>query len=380
MSLAENITLGEALLRYKSKVSILKKGFKQECFRVASLCKSFLAEKPTNDITSVDIATYRDLRLASKNLKTGALISPSTVRLEMSLLSNLFDIGKIEWGICSDNPVTKVRKPKSPPGRTRRVTPREERLIFRYANAHVNQEFLSIIILAIDTAMRQGEILSLGWEHINLKTRIAHLPTTKNGEARDIPLSLKARDAIIRLGVKSEGKIFSYTSSGLKSTWRVMNERLGIKDLHFHDLRHEAISRLWELGTLDIMEIAAISGHKSLSMLKRYTHLKAHKLVSKLEGRRSKAKQEIINHMVPYPAKLIVGESSTRIVMLDFDDLEAIGESYESAVEHAQIILMRRIIQSIRDSSTIPKPDEYLELQPLSHIIMVDPLGCSLAA
>lgn len=380
MSLAENITLGEALLRYKSKVSILKKGFKQECFRVASLCKSFLAEKATNDITSVDIATYRDVRLASKNLKTGALISPSTVRLEMSLLSNLFDIGKIEWGICSDNPVTKVRKPKSPPGRTRRVTPREERLIFRYANAHVNQEFLSIIILAIDTAMRQGEILSLCWEHINLKTRIAHLPTTKNGDARDIPLSLKARDAIIRLGVKSEGKIFSYTSSGLKSTWRVMNERLGIKDLHFHDLRHEAISRLWELGTLDIMEIAAISGHKSLSMLKRYTHLKAHKLVSKLEGRRSKAKQEIINHMVPYPAKLIIGESTTRIVMLDFDDLVATGESYESAVEHAQTILMRRIIQSIRDSSAIPKPDEYLELQPLSQIIMVDPLGCPMAA
>lgn len=125
--------------------------------------------------------------------------------------------------------------------------------------------------------MRQSEIIKLCWEHLDLKSRIAHLPDTKNGSKRDVPLSAKARDALIRLGVKSKGNVFTYTSSGIKSTWRFMLGKLGIEDLHFHDMRHEAISRFFELGSLDMMEIAAISGHKSLSMLKRYTHLKAHK-------------------------------------------------------------------------------------------------------
>lgn len=155
----------------------------------------------TNEITSVNIATYRDQRLTSINPKTKKTLSPSTVRLEMSLLSSFFDIAKIEWGICDDNPVQKVRKPKNQPGRERRLTPREERQILRYAAKHINKELYSIIILALETAMRQGEILQLQWENINLKSRVAHLPETKNGTRRDVPLSLKARDALIRLKI-----------------------------------------------------------------------------------------------------------------------------------------------------------------------------------
>ena len=128
-------------------------------------------------------------------------------------------------------------------------------------------------MLALETAMRQGELLKLEWEHINLRIGIAHLPETKNGSKRDVPLSIKARAALLRMGVKQRGRVFSYTSNGLKSAWRIMMQRLGIEDLHFHDTRHEAASRLSELGRLDIMEIAAITGHKSLAMLKRYTHL-----------------------------------------------------------------------------------------------------------
>ncbi|MGS1401201.1 tyrosine-type recombinase/integrase (plasmid) [Pseudomonas aeruginosa] len=161
------------------------------------------------EITSVDIATYRDERLQQLNGKTGQQISPATVRLEMSLLSNLFELGRIEWGICDDNPVLKVRKPKMPPGRERRLTSREERLILRYAHNYGNSELYAIIIVALETAMRQGEILNLSWEHINLKTRIAHLPDTKNGTRRDVPLSIKARDALIQLGVAGNGRVFS---------------------------------------------------------------------------------------------------------------------------------------------------------------------------
>ncbi|MEC4879572.1 site-specific integrase [Pseudomonas sp. NC26] len=370
-------TLREALDHYREKVSILKKGYKQECYRIQQLGNSILGEKIVREITTVDIATYRDERLQQTNSKTGQQISPATVRLEMSLLSNLFELGRIEWGICDDNPVLKVRKPKMPPGRERRLTSREERLILRYAHNYGNSELYAIVVVALETAMRQGEILNLTWEHINLKTRIAHLPDTKNGTRRDVPLSIKARDALIQLGIVGNGRVFSYTNAGLKTTWRVMLLRLGIEDLHFHDLRHEAISRLFELGTLDMMEVAAISGHKSLSMLKRYTHLKAQRLVKKLEGGKSRGRQVVINHLVPYPASVARTSNIVTIRLLDFEGLTASAATKESAITLAQDQLLRRLMTSIRDAETIPQPDQYLDIVHETDIVMIDPLAAA---
>ena len=376
----EKIKLRDALAVYSAKVSILKKGYEQEKYRIQQIGRSFLAEKLVHEITSVDIATYRDLRLEEVNPRTKKKLSTSTVRLEMSLLSNFFDISRIEWGYCEDNPVKNVRKPKSPPGRDRRLTAREERLILRYCHSHSNSDLYSIVVLALETAMRQGEILKLQWEHINLKNRIAHLPQTKNGEKRDVPLSIKARDALIRLGVKSKGPVFSYTSSGIKSTWRFMLQSLEIEDLHFHDLRHEACSRLTELGTLDILEIAAITGHKSLAMLKRYTHLKAQRLVQKLEGNRNKGQRVVINHMVPYPAMVEQVETDRVMVrLLDFEGLCSLATSKEAAIEQAQDVLLRRIMTCIRDAQPIPQPDQYLELVEEHRVIMIDPLAAHMA-
>ncbi|STQ14842.1 shufflon-specific DNA recombinase [Enterobacter cloacae] len=99
-----------------------------------------------------------------------------------------------------------------------------------------------------------------------------------------------------------DGAGFDYTSNGFKSAWRVLLAELEIHDLHFHDLRHEAVSRLFELGTLNVMEVAAISGHKSMNMLKRYTHLRASQLVSKLDARRRQA-QKLATLFVPYPQR-----------------------------------------------------------------------------
>ncbi len=368
-------TVREAFGIYRSRVSILKKGYAQERYRIEQLSRSFLGTKIVREVTSVDIATYRDQRLSDVNPRTKKQLSTATVRLEMSLLSNFFDLGRIEWGICDSNPVANVRKPKIPPGRDRRLTPREERLILRYCHNHSNINFYSIVVLALETAMRQGEILGLHWEHLNLKTRVAHLPETKNGTKRDVPLSLKARDALIRLGVKSKGRVFGYTSEGLKSTWRFMLQKLGITDLHFHDLRHEAVSRLFELGSLDMMEVAAISGHKSLAMLKRYTHLKAQRLVRKLEGNKSKGKQAIIDHLVPYPAAVEKYSDHIQVRLLDFDGLAGRGRCQESAIEIARDGLLRRILNMMRGGESVPAPDQYLEQVNEAHIVMIDPLG-----
>lgn len=365
----------DALELYRTKISILKKGYAQEKYRIESIGRSFLGEKTVREVTSVDIATFRDQRLEEINPHTKQPLATSTVRLDMSLLSNFFDICRIEWGICDANPVANVRKPKIPPGRDRRLTAREDRLILRYCHNHSNKQLYSIVVLALETAMRQGEILNLQWEHINLKTRIAHLPETKNGTKRDVPLSVTARDALVRIGVQSTGKVFGYTAHGLKSTWRFMRQKLGIEDLHFHDLRHEAISRLFELGSLDMMEVAAISGHKSLAMLKRYTHLKAQRLVRKLEGHKNKGKQTVIDNLVPYPAAIEEGAGEIRIRLLDFEDVAGHGSCQDSAIRVAQDALLRRILNMMRESRPIPSPDQYLEMVDERKLVMVDPLG-----
>ncbi|MBC2385359.1 site-specific integrase [Pseudomonas sp. WS 5096] len=368
-------TLDVALQRYRLEVSILKKGYVQETYRLEQIRRTDLAKKPVRDITSKDIASYRDMRLSEINARTRKTLSPATVRLEMSLMSNLFDIARIEWGLCEKNPVKDVRKPKSPPGRDRRLTPREERLILRYCHQHSNEQLYSIVVLALETAMRQGEILKLEWQHINLKNQIAHLPDTKNGTKRDIPLSLKARDMLIRLGVRSHGKVFGYTSNGLKSTWRFMLIKIGIQDLHFHDLRHEACSRLFELGTLDVMEIAAISGHKSLAMLKRYTHLRANKLVRKLEGNTHRGQQVVVSQLVPYPAHLSTSGNGVEIRLLDFDDVVGRGADMAEAVQSAQNALLRHLMIALRDRQRVPQPNQYLEPVEESKVIMLDPLS-----
>lgn len=367
-------TMREGLENYRTKVSILKKGYAQEKYRIEQISRSFLGIKVIREVSSVDIATYRDQRLEEINPRTGRTLAPSSVRLEMSLLSSFFDICKIEWGACDENPVSKVRKPKSPPGRDRRLTAREDRLLLRYAHQHPNMELYSIIVVALETAMRQGEILALQWEHVNLKNGIAHLPSTKNGTKRDVPLSHRARQAFMRLPTKATGRVFGYTSDGIKSTWRFMVKKLGIENLHFHDLRHEAISRLFELGTLDIMEISAISGHKSLSMLKRYTHLKAQKLVRKLEGSKNKGRQTVLTNLVPYPALIQEQTDGFLVRLLDFDDVSTAASTKESAMRAAQDALLRKIVSAMRSDDPIPAPDQYLELIDERHIVMIDPL------
>lgn len=234
---------------------------------------------------------------------------------------------------------------------------------------------LAIFQLALETAMRQGEILSLRWEHINLKARIAHLSDTKSGSKRDVPLTMAARDILTGQGVKSSGRVFSYTSNGLKSSWRSMIRNLLINDLHFHDLRHEAISRLVERGVFDLMEVAAISGHKSLAMLKRYTHLRTQRLVHKLDAGTNKGKAAVLSHLVPYPAYIDKDDAGIKVTFPDFDQLHVIGPCINSAVQSAQDALLRKILTMMRQGKTIPPPDNYLETLDESKILRLDPLA-----
>lgn len=372
-----DMPIKHALRVYLDRVSVHKRGGKQEKYRARTIARTFLGKIPIGQVTTVDMANYRDIRLASIAANTGRPVSSNTVRLELAMLSDLFNIAIIEWHAATDNPVKRIRKPKLPPGRDRRLTWGEERRILRAAAAHKNSDVYSIIVLAIETAMRQGEILVLLWENIDLRTRIAHLPMTKNGTSRGVPLSLRAVDAITRLGIRPSGPVFGYTSDGFKSAWRALIKRLGIENLHFHDLRHEAVSRLFELGTLDMMEVATISGHKTLTMLKRYVHLRAETLVPKLDGKKklNLGKRVITQTVVPYPAALGIDAGNVVLQFLDFSDIKLHGDDVDDVTARASDVLLRELINRIKNSQRAPTPTPPLEYADNSHVLLIDPLS-----
>lgn len=277
---AESTTLGELLRRYLAEVTPSKKGADPEAARIRALLRHPLAQRIVAGIRGVDIARYRDERLRK--------VCPGTAKRDLVILSHLFEVARKEWGIPVQNPVRDIKLPPHAKARERRLAAggtnaagEEQRLLQACGEAR-NPFLFPIVRLALETAMRRGELLGLRWEHIDLNRRIAHLPDTKNGESRTVPLSTAAIEVLRSLPRSFNGEVFpGLTAEAVKRSYVRAVHRAGIEDLRFHDLRHEATTRLFEKG-LNIMEVATITGHKDLRMLRRYTHLKAEDLARKL--------------------------------------------------------------------------------------------------
>ena len=204
---------------------------------------------------------------------------------ELALISHDLEIARREWGFpLSTNAVKQVRRPTIANARSRRLVGTEEQRLVDGCDEGRTPCFKSLIIVAVETAMRRGELLSLRWCDVDLDRRVAHLALTKNGNARDVPLSSRAVSAILTLRTERclpTKPLFPLRAGSLEQTWMRLRERVGIEDLRFHDLRHEPVTRLFERG-LGITEVGAISGHKELRMLSRYTHLRAADLAERL--------------------------------------------------------------------------------------------------
>ena len=272
---AENTTLSEALDRYQQEVSSLKKGGSIESVRIRQWKNHPLASHVMATIRGSDIAAYRDVRL-----KEGK--SPSSIRLELAIISHLFTIAKKEWGMESlSNPVLAVRLPSPSPARERRLEPGELEAII----ANTDSPLLEPIVrFALETGMRRGEIVVMKWEDVDLKKKVLRIPVTKNGKSRTIPLLFEAMRILGSLPRRIDGSVWGLKDPhSITQAFKKACKRAKVKDLRFHDLRHEATSRFFEKG-LNVMEVAAITGHETLQMLKRYTHLKAEDLGRKLEG------------------------------------------------------------------------------------------------
>lgn len=264
----------EILDRYENDVSRQKKAYSVEKYRIQTIRKSELALKTIRTVSASDIAAYRDERLR--------FVQPASVQRELSVLSHIFTMAIREWGYeLPNNPVSMIRKPPPSKPRTRRLESGEEQRLFYALSRNSNIWVMPVVILAIETAMRRSELLSMKWRHVQLDKRVVHLTDTKNGDARDVPLSDKAVTTLTTLQKDGSGDVFPIHFEALKTAWRRTCDKAGITNLHFHDLRHEATSRFFEKG-LNVMEVATITGHKDLRMLQRYTHLRAEDLARKL--------------------------------------------------------------------------------------------------
>jgi len=275
---AERTTVGELIDRYLQEVTPAKRSAASEKRRLRLLRTEF-GPLSAASLKASHVSSYRDKRLSEGT-------AGATIVKDLNSLSHVLDVAIKDWSLpLSTNPVKMVRKPKQSSGRERRLRPgEEERLLDACRDSRCGPMLEPIVVLAIETGMRLGELLSLEWPRINLEKRVAFLPITKNGEARSVPLSPTAVQTLQRIprSLRNQRVFWTWTrSDSFENAWRRAVATVPLDDLRFHDLRHEATSRFFERG-LSLIEVAAITGHKTLQMLKRYTHLRAEDLAMKL--------------------------------------------------------------------------------------------------
>jgi len=321
--------LRELVVRYQEDVLPHKKSGSYEAIILDAFLRDDICEKKLSKLRTSDFANYRE-----KRLKT---ISPASLKRQLSPLQNMFEIAREEWGIpLRTNPLSNLKLKATDNRRQRRLAEGELETLLEAGRKTKNPWVVPVVLFALETALRRGEILSLAWDQIDFKRSSAVVLESKNGYSRTIPLSPKAikildiMKAYQRNGLGQNGqtgekrpsnvilldwsryiltghlgkhpeeqqdinssldpvsppsssseKVFPITATALRLAWVRLCKRAGIENLHFHDLRHEAISRYFELG-LTVPEVASISGHRDLRMLMRYAHASSNSIHKKL--------------------------------------------------------------------------------------------------
>ena len=266
-------SLDQALERYALEVTPKKKGAKWENARINMLRRHPIAKIKLSDLSASDMAAWRDYRLT--------LVTESSVRREMSVLSSVFKIAINEWGWLKSSPLATVQKPSRSRPRDRRISEKEIKAVIAACNyqGEINnktQLVAAYFLLALETAMRLGELCSVRENDFFKRHHYVLLSDTKNADARKVPLSDKAIElfeSVFESGITVE--------SGVASTlFRNSKHRAGIKNLRFHDTRHEALTML--AGKLSVLELARMVGHRDPKSLMIYYNATPSELASKL--------------------------------------------------------------------------------------------------
>ena len=249
------------LQRYIDDVLPAKRGERPERLRLERLMRDDeLARVRLPEFGPEHVAAWRDRRLRE--------VSAASVRREWATLSAACNLAIKEWRWLAENPFSRAKKPPEPKARTRVYTDEEiDRVLLAcgYPNLETEQGRVGAVVLfALETAMRASEIVGLTWARIDLDRRIAHLPMTKNGNARDVPLSRKALELLEAM--KGRDPVFGIRSAAvLDALWRKARDRAMLEDAHFHDLRATALTRM--AAKVSVMDLAKISGHRDIRIL-----------------------------------------------------------------------------------------------------------------
>ena len=276
-NLAEQTTFKELIQRYMHEVTPSMRGKHEDLIRLKAIARRPISQTNMLALTPSKIAEYRDDRLKQ--------VSSGTVIRELCYFSSIINHARREWGINITNPVTLVKKPPSPKGRTRILSNEEKIRLMRVLETAQKNNFSIwmpyLVEFALATAMRQGEITELLWENVDLTKRVAYLPITKNGDSRYVPLSSQAIKILNKLPRSIDGRVFPVKRSTVSVRFTRIARIAGVHNFRFHDLRHTAITAMAD-KLPNVLELSAVTGHKTLAMLKRYTHLKAEDLAKKL--------------------------------------------------------------------------------------------------
>ena len=273
--LAERTIFAEIIERYIAEVLPTMRGGTADVIRLKALSRRPVARLNMVSLTPQKIAQHRDERLKE--------VAPATVVRELSYFSSIITYARKEWGININNPVSLVARPKNPQGRSRILDEAETSRLLEELRPTGRRSIwmLPLVKLALETAMRRSELLGLRWEHIDLQRRTIFLQLTKNGTSRTVPLSTHAIQILCDMPRNLDGRVFPVTHEVVSQAFSRARKQAGVKDIRFHDLRHMAITRLAE-KLPNLIELSAVSGHKSLAMLKRYYHPNPELLAEKL--------------------------------------------------------------------------------------------------
>lgn len=261
-------TLGEVVEKYCTDVCPTHRSGPNEAKRLRALVGTpglLPVGRQVRDVTALDLSRFRDTRMEQ--------VSVATVRKEMGLLRSVLESARRDWGMLQANPIADVRRPPAPPARKRLMSDDEKTRILEALGwaGHVGtlqHQVAVAMLLALETAMRAGEILGLDWSRVSLERRYVALPQTKNGDQREVPLSTAAVGLLGLMPGNKTGPVFTLTSASLDALFRKARTRCGIAGLHFHDTRANAITRL--AGRLDIHDLARVIGHRDLKSLLVY--------------------------------------------------------------------------------------------------------------
>ena len=272
---AINKTVGEAFKRYAEEVSPQKRGARWEIVRLTTLQRTALAKVLLPNLTPQHLATYRDKRLRE--------VKPATVNRDLHLISAVFTKARREWGWLKENPMGNVDRPRKPPARDRLISQDEiDRILMATGYREdcpirTRMQLVGLFfLLAIETGMRLGEMCGMENASMHLARKYVQLDLTKNGDSRQVPLSTKA----IPLCTQFMATDIRVTSPTASIYFRKAVQLAEIKNLHFHDTRHEAITRL--ARKLDVLALARMVGHRDLKSLMTYYNETATKLAEML--------------------------------------------------------------------------------------------------